>query len=88
MPGITYAHTRMAHGSRRPTRIPDAPRTSSYWQARDKPDLSSDVLEAARQLDINISQVCDSYLRELVAASRVQVARESCRFHRCLQCDR
>ena len=28
--------------------------------------LSSDVLEAARQLGINISQVCDKHLRELV----------------------
>jgi antitoxin CcdA len=28
--------------------------------------LSADVLEAAKQLDINISQVCDTYLRGLV----------------------
>ena len=28
--------------------------------------LSSDVLEAAKQLDINISQVCDNDLREIV----------------------
>lgn len=28
--------------------------------------LSSDVLDAARQLDINISQVCDNYLREVI----------------------
>ena len=28
--------------------------------------LSSDVLEAAKELDINISQVCDNYLRSLV----------------------
>lgn len=28
--------------------------------------LSIDVLEAAKQLEINISQVCDSYLREIV----------------------
>jgi antitoxin CcdA len=28
--------------------------------------LSTDVLEAAKQLEINISQVCDTYLRELV----------------------
>lgn len=28
--------------------------------------LSSDVLEAAKRLDINISQVCDNYLREVV----------------------
>ena len=28
--------------------------------------LSSDVLDAAKRLGINISQVCDSYLRDLV----------------------
>lgn len=28
--------------------------------------LSRDVLEAAKALDINISQVCDNYLRDLV----------------------
>ena len=28
--------------------------------------LSSDVLEVARHLDINISQVCDQHLREIV----------------------
>ena len=28
--------------------------------------LSSDVLEAAKALEINISQVCDNYLREVV----------------------
>ena len=28
--------------------------------------LSSDVLDAARQLDINISQVCDDHLRQMV----------------------
>ena len=28
--------------------------------------LSTDVLEAAKDLEINISQVCDAYLRELV----------------------
>ncbi len=28
--------------------------------------LSNDVLEAAKDLEINISQVCDNYLRDLV----------------------
>lgn len=28
--------------------------------------LSSDVLEAAKDLEINISQVCDNFLRDLV----------------------
>ncbi len=29
--------------------------------------LSADVLDAAKTLELNISQVCDTYLRELVA---------------------
>lgn len=28
--------------------------------------LSADVLDAAKQLNINISQICDTYLREVV----------------------
>jgi antitoxin CcdA len=28
--------------------------------------LSTDVLEAAKDLEINLSQVCDNYLRQLV----------------------
>lgn len=32
--------------------------------------LSSDVLDAARQLNINISLVCDNHLRELVRAEQ------------------
>ncbi|MBM4128209.1 MAG: post-segregation antitoxin CcdA [Nitrospira sp.] len=28
--------------------------------------LSSDVLDAAKHLEINISQICDNYLREVV----------------------
>lgn len=38
--------------------------------------LSSDVLEAARQLDINISQVCDKHLREVVRREQERQWRE------------
>ena len=48
------------------TRSTQRARTSSSGKRATNLSLSSDVLEAARQLDINISQVCDSYLRELV----------------------
>ena len=51
MPGArTATHTRTAHPGKRPTNL----------------SLSIDVLEAAKALDLNISQVCDTYLRELV----------------------
>lgn len=38
--------------------------------------LSADVLEAARRLDINISQVCDNHLREVVRREQERRWRE------------
>ena len=38
--------------------------------------LSSDVLDAAKQLDINISQVCDNHLREVVRREQERKWRE------------
>lgn len=38
--------------------------------------LSADVLEAARQLGINVSQVCDSHLREVVRREQERRWRE------------
>ena len=38
--------------------------------------LSSDVLDAARQLHINVSQVCDSHLREVVRREQERQWRE------------
>ena len=38
--------------------------------------LSSDVLEAAKALEINISQVCDNYLRRLVRREQERKWRE------------
>jgi antitoxin CcdA len=38
--------------------------------------LSTDVLEAAKELEINISQVCDNYLRALVRREQERKWRE------------
>lgn len=38
--------------------------------------LSADVLEAAKDLEINISQVCDNYLRALVRREQERKWRE------------
>ncbi len=38
--------------------------------------LSTDVLEAAKELEINISQVCDNYLRDLVRREQERKWRE------------
>jgi len=38
--------------------------------------LSCDVLDAAKQLDINISQVCDNYLRQVVRCAQQRKWRE------------
>lgn len=39
--------------------------------------LSGDVLEAAKQLGINVSQVCDAHLREVVRREQERKWRES-----------
>ena len=38
--------------------------------------LSTDVLEAAKNLEINISQICDNYLREFVRREQERKWRE------------
>lgn len=38
--------------------------------------LSADILEEARRLKINVSQVCDSFLRELVRQEKERRWRE------------
>ena len=38
--------------------------------------LSTDVLEAAKDLEINLSQVCDNYLRQLVRREQERKWRE------------
>jgi antitoxin CcdA len=38
--------------------------------------LSTDVLQAAKELEINISQVCDNYLRELVRREQARKWRQ------------
>lgn len=40
--------------------------------------LSSDVIDAAKQLDLNLSQLCDAYLREVV---RREQERRWCQEH-------
>lgn len=51
-------------------------RTGSPGKRATNLSLSSDVLEAAKQLDINISQVCDAYLREVVRREQERKWRE------------
>ena len=41
-------------------------RTSTSGKRATNLSLSNDVLEAAKRLEINISQVCDNHLREVV----------------------
>jgi antitoxin CcdA len=38
--------------------------------------LSNDLLDAAKQLGINVSQVCDSHLREIVHCEQARQWRE------------
>lgn len=48
------------------TPSPRRARTGSPGKRAINLSLSGDVLDAAKQLEVNISQVCDSYLREFV----------------------
>jgi len=48
------------------TQTAPRPRIGSPGKHATNLTLSNDVLEAAKALDINISQVCDAYLREFV----------------------
>ena len=51
-------------------------RTELHGKRATNLSLSSDVLEAAKDLEINISQVCDNYLRELVRREQERKWRE------------
>lgn len=62
--GLTYAHIKMRINSPMSTK-----RATNLT-------LSSDVLIAAKELDINVSQVCDSYLREFVRREQERRWRE------------
>ncbi len=75
--GLIYAHTYMrmellmqaTHSTRHRRTEPHGKRATNL-------SLSSDVLEAAKDLEINISQVCDNYLRELVRREQERQWRE------------
>lgn len=51
-------------------------RTGSPGKRATNLSLSSDVLEAAKNLKINISQVCDNHLREVVRREQERKWRE------------
>lgn len=51
-------------------------RTSMLGKRATNLSLSSDVLEAAKHLEINISQVCDNHLREVVRREQARKWRE------------
>jgi len=54
------------------------PRTRNPAKRATNLSLSADVLEAAKALKINVSQVCDSHLREVV---RCEQERRWCEEH-------
>jgi antitoxin CcdA len=45
---------------------PRGPRTRNSGKRATNLSLSADVLDAAKRLQINVSQVCDTHLREVV----------------------
>lgn len=52
------------------------PRTGVTSKRATNLTLSSDVLDAAKQLDLNISQICDNYLRQVVRREEERKWRE------------
>lgn len=74
---IRYAHDLMRMGiamsARGTTRLA---RTGMPGKRAINLSLSSDVLDAAKELNINISQICDSYLREVVRREQERKWRE------------
>ncbi len=67
---IKYAHRSMRMTHQMPTSQNEAtkkpPRSRPLAKRATNLSLSADVLDSAKALQINVSQVCDSYLREVV----------------------
>jgi antitoxin CcdA len=75
--GLKYAHTLMRMEIAMPaTQSAPRVRTSASGKRAINLSLSNDVLEAAKHLAINISQVCDSHLREVVRREQERKWRE------------
>ncbi|MGI9132971.1 MAG: type II toxin-antitoxin system CcdA family antitoxin [Rhodoferax sp.] len=49
-----------------------SPRARQSFKKPTNLSLSADVLEAAKALDLNISQLCDAYLRERVTQEQMR----------------
>ena len=71
---LPHAHI-MLTGLDHPPPSPDAKATKPTKRATNL-TLSVDVLEAAKRLDINISQACDAHLRALVRDTQARRWRE------------
>lgn len=75
--GLKYAHNQMRIKIAMPaTQTARRARTGMPGKRATNLSLSSDVLDAAKNLDINISQVCDNYLREVVRREQERKWRE------------
>ncbi len=78
--GLDYAHLFMrmknVMSAPQPTTTKHASRARSGAKQAVNLSLSADVLEAARALKINVSQVCDSHLREVIRAEQERRWRE------------
>ena len=75
--GLKYAHIFMRMEITMPaTHTAPRVRTGASGKRAINLSLSNDVLEAAKLLAINISQVCDSHLREVVRSEQERKWRE------------
>lgn len=75
--GLKYAHFRMRMELRMSaTRTARRTRSGMPGKRATNLSLSSDVLDAAKVLDLNISQICDNHLREVVRREQERKWRE------------
>jgi antitoxin CcdA len=77
---LWYAHISMRINSTMPTIPVTAPESAhpprQHLKRATNLSLSADVLDAAKQMKINVSQVCDSHLREVVRKEQERRWRE------------
>jgi antitoxin CcdA len=74
---LKYAHIYMRMEVAMPaTHTAPRLRTNASGKRATNLSLSTDVLDAAKHLEINISQVCDSHLREVVRREQERKWRE------------
>lgn len=73
---IIGVHLLMRMKMTMPTVLTQIAKGSTRFRPAKRATLSADVLEAAKSLQINVSQICDNYLRGVVRQEQMRRWRE------------